>query len=231
MIAAFWGLLFLIILFNAKSGKLTIEKSNVLKAFFPYFIILHHVSQITGGVLDFRWAGPYGVGIFFFISGYGLEYKRTNGVLTLTSYMTRVKRILCPLIIPIAFYLIILSANGTNVRDYLITQVHNYAIVFPYTWFVITLLILYTSFYILSSFNPKNLFLALFAFLVLFSAIMIFLKMDGTYYITTYCFLAGAVYHNREEFVQRWQIFSPFTITAMGVLLITTIIALFPPHI
>lgn len=77
MVLTFTIISLLLLFKNVGSGILTLEKSNNLKAFFPYMIIMHHISQATSGFLDFRWAGPYGVGVFFFMSGYELEYKRS----------------------------------------------------------------------------------------------------------------------------------------------------------
>ncbi len=53
MIVTFFILIMLLFFFKTGKGTLSIEKSNAIKAFFPYLIILHHVSQATGGVLDF----------------------------------------------------------------------------------------------------------------------------------------------------------------------------------
>lgn len=164
MVSLYLFLVVLWALFNSGGGILKVEKSNALKAFFPYIIILHHVSQMTGGVLDFRWAGPYGVGIFFFISGYGLEYKRSFGLLNLTSYIKRIMRILVPIILPVIIYLILLSIDGIDVWDYTIKQLNHPAIVFSYTWFVIVLMILYTSYYVLSYLFPQRVFLQSFYF-------------------------------------------------------------------
>lgn len=229
MVFLFLLLIVLFVLSNSGEGTLKIDKSNALKAFFPYVIILHHVSQMTGGVLDFRWAGPYGVGVFFFISGYGLEYKRSCDLLNLPSFIKRIMRILVPLFLPVFIYLVLLSTEGIDVWDFTINQLYHPAIVFPYTWFVIVLLILYISYYFLSYLFPKRFFYAELIFLVLYSAIMILLRKDGTFFITTYCFLAGAVYQNRERFVQSWQTNFWFVTIAIIVLLLTTVVALFPP--
>lgn len=232
MVVTLSSLLILLLFFNSEKGALTIEKSNVLKAFFPYMIILHHVSQMMDGIGDFRWAGPYGVGVFFFISGYGLEYKRSYGVLNFKSYVKRIKRVLFPIILPVTVYLILLSTNGTNIWKYAIEHLMSYSIVFPYTWFVITLIVLYTSYYSLSYLFPKSkkkLFFAEFVFLLFFSGLMMLNRMQGTYYITTYCFLMGAVYQHCESVIMEMQSNKYIVITAILFLFLTTIIALFVP--
>ena len=231
MVISIVVLIVLLYLFGNSNGTLTIEKSNILKCFFPFIIILHHVSQATGDFLDFRWAGPYGVGIFFFISGYGLEYKRIKGQLNGRSFLkTRVKNIFLPILLPAIFYLFLLSTDGVDITKYVVDELKDYDIVFPYTWFVLTLTILYSSYYLLSYlFGGKNIFFAEFLFLLLFSFIMIKLRMDGTTFITTYCFLAGAMYNHWEIIINRYQERNVFVFIAFSLCLVTTILALFPP--
>lgn len=230
MVISLVVLIVLSFLFGKSNGTLTIEKSNILKVFFPYMIILHHVSQSTGDFLDFRWAGPYGVGIFFFISGYGLEYKRINGQLNGHSFLIRVKNVFLPILLPAIFYLFLLSTDGVDIIKYVVDELKDYDIVFPYTWFVLTLTILYSSYYVLSSlFGGKTIFFAEFLFLLLFSFIMIKLRMDGTTFITTYCFLAGAMYNYSEKIINRYQEKTVFVFTAFSLSIVTTVLALFPP--
>ena len=217
-------LLFVIFLLysNNEGGNLSLEKSNILKALFPYLIILHHVSQTTGDFLDFRWAGPYGVGVFFFISGYGIEYKRSKGQLGIRSFFIRMKSVILPILLPAIIYLLLLSRDGVDVGDYFIQKLMGYSIVFPYTWFVLTLTILYISYYLLSScLEGRWLYVAEFAFLLAFSTTMIKLKMDGTTYITTYCFLAGAMYNYLEKCICRFQT-RMFVVSLVFVLFLTT---------
>ncbi len=230
MLAILFILVVALLFFSEDKGKLSLEKSNVLKAFFPYLIIMHHVSQATGGFFDFRWAGPYAVGVFFFISGYGLEYKRSRGKLDAHSFFVRVEKILMPLILPVIVYLLLLSADGVSIGEYTIDKLKSFSIVFPYTWFVLTILILYISYYLLSQrLGGGRLYVAELFFLFLFSYIMVKLQMDGTTFITTYCFLAGAMYNHWENIINRYQEKTVFVFTAFSLSIVTTVLALFPP--
>ena len=73
---SFWGILMLLAL-CFKGGLGTFDKSHtaILRAVIPFGIIIHHISQGQGICSDFLTFGPYGVGLFFFISGYGLQAK------------------------------------------------------------------------------------------------------------------------------------------------------------
>lgn len=66
-------LLLLVALIAQKKAVLSFDKDNsaFLKAILPLFIILSH-SHAVNGIEH----GTYYVGLFFFISGYGLEVKR-----------------------------------------------------------------------------------------------------------------------------------------------------------
>lgn len=230
MIFVFILIIVLLIAFGKDSGILTLEKSNMLKAFFPYMIILHHLSQQTGYLPDFRWAGPYFVGIFFFISGYGLEYKHSNKQLSMYSFFIRIKNVLLPIIVPLVFFLLLLSFRGINIGEYAIGQLKFFSFVLPYTWFVLTLIVLYISFYFLSSFfHGIKLFASEFIFLIVFSYVMMKNQMEGTTYITTYCFLAGAMYHYWEKAINEIQKKFYFVSIIFTIFVFTTYISLYSP--
>ena len=74
----------LIIIYNTKiignTSLLTLEQTKILKAVLPIAIIIGHISFAHPHTIisDFRYYGDYAVGMFFFISGYGLQYKYTK---------------------------------------------------------------------------------------------------------------------------------------------------------
>ena len=49
------------------------EKTNLLKAILPFFILFHHANGEV--LIDFIPAGKFVVAVFFCISGYGMETK------------------------------------------------------------------------------------------------------------------------------------------------------------
>ena len=74
-----------------------------------------------------------------------------------------------------------------------------------------------------------KLFVAEFFFLLFFSYVMIKLRMDGTTFITTYCFLAGAMYNYWEKNINRYQHCIVFVVVVFLLLLTTTLLALSAP--
>lgn len=90
-------------------SNFSIEKTNLLKAVLPFGIIVHHLSfHAPQSVLyDFRFTGPYIVGLFFFMSGYGLEYQYHKGKIRAYGLFHRLKKLFVPFIIPTALYVCI----------------------------------------------------------------------------------------------------------------------------
>lgn len=74
----------------------TLDKTNLLKAILPFGIILHHISfNASQSVLyDFRFTGPYIVGLFFFMSGYGLECQYRKGKISFRALPAKLKNFL-----------------------------------------------------------------------------------------------------------------------------------------
>ncbi len=96
-------ILFVLFLCNLRFHQrfaLTKQRSDVLKALFPFAIIIGHVYFHYSYLFfqDFRWAGPYVVGLFFFMSGYGLEYKYEHSTINLPAFQKRIKNLLIPVI-------------------------------------------------------------------------------------------------------------------------------------
>lgn len=122
------------------------SKTNLLKATLPFIIIFGHIYQHTGYGSDFKVSGIYCVALFFFISGYGLEKK---SAINLKYIATRIAKVLLPLLVPVCIYLTIQYSAfdmdvGALVKDSLI----HYNLIVPYSWFFITLILLYVVFLI-----------------------------------------------------------------------------------
>ena len=79
MISCLIPLLVLSIIIRGGVAPFSKDRTTLLKAVLPWVIILHHLSLKTNLLGDFNEAGVYVVGLFFYISGYGLEKKRMGG--------------------------------------------------------------------------------------------------------------------------------------------------------
>lgn len=203
-------LLLLIGLLVGRSAKPAVfhkSRSEVLKAFFPYAIILGHISFQTENpvILDFRYAGVYAVGLFFFMSGYGLECKNINNGIQFKKLSGRIRHLLVPLILPLLLYLIVAYVKEISLTALLSHSIATFSLILPFTWFVLVLLLLYIGYYFLRERFPDNhifngaMLVYLFALMVIFHL----LGYDGTLYECNFCFLIGSIYRQNENSIIR----------------------------
>lgn len=176
------------------------SKTNLLKATLPFIIIFGHIYQHTGYGSDFKVSGIYCVALFFFISGYGLEKK---SAINLKYIATRIAKVLLPLLVPVCIYLTIQYSAfdmdiGALVKDSLI----HYNLIVPYSWFFITLILLYVVFFLCRAITIKydKLLIPLVTF-ALCSISVLYLKcgLQGTYHISNFAFLAGVIMSKYED--------------------------------
>lgn len=209
--------LILAVLFSLKSQKHSIQwdkyylvksRCDILKAILPFAIVLAHLSFYTHNpiIQNFRYSGPYVVGLFFFISGYGLEYKYHNNGLDFSMFPHRVKKLLTPLIFPIVLYLVLLHCFQYDVLTTIHANFTTFSLFIPYTWFVVVLLILNTVFYAVRRYFRSNtkMYAALFVITTIFLAVLYLNGIDGTTYVSNYAFLLGIFYNNNEKNTFIW---------------------------
>lgn len=191
----------LLFAFNKHSFScFTKERTYLLKAFLPYLIFIHHSHFFDG---DFYYIGAFVVSLFFFISGYGLESKRRQGAIYYKHLPKALKKLFVPLIIPIVFYLFIRLFREPV--ETIAEDILKYQIILPYTWFVVTLIILYIIFYsfaVMASKYESKVFLFLCFVIVAVLCFSLFGKYTGVPSWgrnTTTAFLAGIIYKNIEN--------------------------------
>lgn len=180
------------------------DTTSILKAALPFFILFHHINLNYGIMSDFHLAGYYVVGVFFFISGYGLEYKKEHGQIQMKGIFKRLKKILIPIIVPAAAYVLIMLSQ----RDYSIEQLMEesigWKVIIPYSWFIVTIIILTTFFYAICCIAESN-FIRLCALLLLLVAFSVGCKMAGTpntYHTSNFSFFAGVIAYNKRSEIE-----------------------------
>lgn len=123
----------------------TKEHSHTLKALLPFGVIIHHFYKIHNVPFitdDTQSLGSYIVAIFFFISGYGLSYKRATkkDFLGMKQLLMQINRLLVPLfLVAILYHSFNYWLNGVSF-DYM-NAFYNWMLgapPLPYTWFVMT---------------------------------------------------------------------------------------------
>lgn len=175
--------------------QLFLYRADILKAIFPFVIIVHHISfkATDMPLMDFRYIGPYIVGIFFCLSGYGLEYKYQSGTLKFGDLGRRLKGILLPLLLPLLLYSALTLPFQPNVLYHIYTTVKDVNFYLPYTWFVVILAILYTGYYVLRTLvtNAVLFVCSMFIFLTILMGVLYKMNVAGTCYVSNYAFLFG----------------------------------------
>lgn len=145
---ALWALFYC----TKSANVCTKQRCDFLKALLPFFIILHHHAQRTDWPWpfdgDFCALGAPVVMMFFFISGYGLEYKRSSKGLRLQDLPARLKKLFTPTLLPILMYISMLYLTDANVLSSLKSCLTGGWYPLPFSWFVVILAVLYAGFYL-----------------------------------------------------------------------------------
>ncbi len=186
---------------KSNSFILSKQRCDVLKAFFPFLIIIHHISFRTHNhfIFDFRYSGPYIVGIFFFISGYGLEYKASKGDVKFSSFLRRMKSLLVPVLFPIILYCSLTFPNESNSTEKVLVELKNCSLYLPSSWFVIVLALLCCLFYIMRPrFKPVVAYVVLFLSVTALGGIFVKMGITTTCVISNYAFLVGILFRSFE---------------------------------
>ena len=201
----------------------SIEKTNVLKAILPFGIIVHHISfNFPQNILlnDFHFTGPYIVGIFFFISGYALEFQYNKNKLNLHELVRRIKKILIPLILPSIIYLFLITfIEKQTINEILETNFNNGQILLPHTWFITILIAMYILYYISRHLFTNNHTYLLFL-LFIFTLFFILIKKIGNSHIysSNYAFIIGIAFKHNEKKIINWASKWSFYLTCLILL-------------
>lgn len=189
--------------------RFTRECTYMLKGLLAIFIVLHHLSinchldGILGLFLNqFRPWGIYVVGIFFFVSGYGLMAQyNSKGNTYLESFFS--KRF-CKLLPAFIFFTVL-----RKVLNYI--QVPNYSLWLDFKtfiltgngfcmWFIPALMIYYIFFYITIKFIENKSY-AVWTNLLIIVVFSVLLKLCGYgewWYVSSMCMPIGTIYSNYE---------------------------------
>ena len=201
MISCLIVLLILSIIIQGGLVPFSKDRTTLLKAVLPWVIILHHLSLKTNLLGDFNEAGVYVVGLFFFISGYGLEKKKVGEANnSIRQLPKRLSKLLWPLVVPVVLYLILVICFGGDVVGLIKNSLRDWCIILPYTWFILNLLIFYVVYYCLAHYiRDTKMFIILMAIALLIISMLLML-LDGTsaHYSSNFAFLAGIIYCHIE---------------------------------
>ena len=195
-------------------GFLDIKQVNAIRGFCAIGILLHHLSQRTAASwLDSRYIihgldffvdmGYIFVGIFIFVSGYGLYKSYKNKENYFDGYFTK------------RLFPVVLAYIITSLIYYLYKGISS-----TYTWYVFAIGYCYIVFYIAFK-NIKNEYLSLLVILLslgLYCCFCKFMMFGGWWYNAIGLFFVGLVFAKFEKYIVKF--FKKFYIPLLFITLI-----------
>lgn len=206
----------LILLYDIKIFKpneynlnpLSLNNSNAMKGLSAIVVVLHHISQRLynpGYLFLFRYLGYLSVSLFFFYSGYGLMKSYESKCNYLNDFwINRMPKIIIPFIISnILFILIHIVLVGTKFSAYdIFTYILGIRLIDDYKWYIISIVIFYSSFYFLFKYYDRNKsIIGIFILITCYNFTCFLLKMGNWWYNTSYCFLIGIIFGAYYKYV------------------------------
>lgn len=181
------------------------EKTNLLKAILPFFILFHHANGEV--LIDFIPAGKFVVAVFFCISGYGKETKFIQtGHLSTRDLCYRQKSLFLPTIVPILFYSLVLFYMQKDVVGIFHEHFTDVSMPLPNSWFIVVLALLYCLFFITCKFTRKQngRVLVLSALVLILNLVFFFFFREQTWlYASNFAFVVGVVLKMKENSVKQ----------------------------
>jgi Protein involved in polysaccharide intercellular adhesin (PIA) synthesis/biofilm formation len=203
---------------------LGIWQCNVLKGICAVEILIGHIGFITEEPLLFfnRKAGVLFVGIFFFLSGYGLMYSKEHKPNYMRGlFIKKAISILGPAYVIYVLFQIIDWYLSGNI-DYIYSIINPVRFFYANNWFVWEIILLYLLFSVI--YRIRNIMLAngiLVAISLMFIAVGFITKIENPWYGSTLCFSVGILFYQWRErislFLKKYWFKSILTGTALVI--------------
>ncbi|EOH78954.1 acyltransferase family protein [Enterococcus malodoratus] len=190
--------------------SLSVETTGNLQIIAVFFVILHHLSQILRDYPDsflssrLIIAGRLAVGLFFFVSGYGLikQYQQRGQSYLDSFFKKKVMRIFLPFMLAMVIYFIYRNLIGElNFFTAMYSLVNGNPFV-GNGWFTIMIIYLYIAFFISAYISKKNDLLLFFMLLISIIIVLLIAKWKnyGEWWTNAvFCFPFGVVWGAREK--------------------------------
>ena len=199
------------------------QKADLLKAIFPFCIIIHHLAHYNlPGISIFEWIGIWVMYLFFAMSGYGLVISYIKKQEYINGFLRRsIPKLFIPYIIAFVLFTIYRFLDGMDVYSQVeLFRDKGLFSFIPTSWFIYILSLLYVFFFVVFRYSNSNI-----AIKVLLTACLVIgycliaphLGISRWRYDKCPAFIAGMIFalfdSHKAKFV-RWHVF-----LAIGVLL------------
>jgi len=205
--------------------QLSIKTTSNLQVIAVIFVILHHLSQVLQNYSDsflssrLIVAGRFSVGIFFFVSGYGLikQYKKKGRVYLDTFLKRKVLSIFIPFLLAGIVYFIFRNLIGKLSLGDAFYSLINGSPVVSNGWFVIMIIFLYFAFFVSAFIARKNDLLL--TILLVTSTILVLVIAKYMHYgewwtNAIFCFPLGVVWSINEKLILDF-LFNKYKVSVM----------------
>ena len=191
---------------------LTKNNSTSLKGMAAFFIMLGHIGINTAYpvLFPFRKAGFLWVGLFFFLSGYGLMYSHLNKPdYVKKAFLKRIIAVIVPTYLVYLIFQVIIWTILKTPAGYWTNIINRFVIYFVQdtNWFIPEILVFYVLFFILFRlFNSKIANVVLWIITIGF-IIFAFIRRDifsNPWYGSSLCFPLGITYALYEDKMQEF---------------------------
>ena len=147
------------------------QDTDFMRATAIISIVLHHLSLQYEGIVilkPFKYVGFLMVGVFFFLSGFGLYVSMKTKENYLKKIPKKIMGLIIPFLVAWVFYFIFYKITGTEIK--------NLFLVVKYSWYIYELILFYILFYVCFKHFNENI-----ACIILLISILVILFF--TYYI------------------------------------------------
>ncbi|OWV16427.1 hypothetical protein B7990_11855 [Fibrobacter sp. UWB4] len=197
------------------------QKTNILKAAFPFLIIIHHLEKYhLPGIGIFSWIGIWVMYLFFAMSGYGLVISYIKKSDYINGFLKRsIPKLFIPYLITFILFVIYRFIEGIDQIE-LLKSVGLLAFI-PTSWFIYILALFYVFFFIVFKYVKSSTIIKVFflsALVIAYCVIAPYVGFAHWRYDKCPAFIVGMVFalansSIKEKYV-RWHAFA-----GVGILL------------
>ena len=197
----------LLVLWDAKvknnmATQFSREEITILKGIGCLLVLTHHIAQrSTGGYLFsiMGYIGFYIVGLFYFISGYGIMRSfQMQGNMYLKNFLVRrVGRVVGPYTIACVLYYLLRTCMGNPIEVASVLAAFFLGRIIPFSWYIISICVCYLLFWGLASGtgeNGKMMSFGMLILILLYTAVCIKIGFGGSWYSSVLMFVFGVAY-------------------------------------
>lgn len=186
---------------SARNELLSRENSGMLKGVMAIMVLIHHIADRTStGVLfhPFSNFGYAAVGVFLFLSGYGLQisYLKKGEKYSIGYFKKRIPAILFPYILINLIYWLVYTVNGDiYTPDMVFFSIILGDIIVPFSWYMTEILVLYLFFGLFMKMKSKknDMIIRNAVVVLLFSVGAFVLDMGYWWYVSNIPFVVGVI--------------------------------------